>query len=99
MAMSQGFATALRGTGRPDNAIVVTRGSNSEITSFVELEERKAVLDHTPAVLAPDGTPLVSWDWVSMMALPRKSDGKRTNVVLRCVTPEAFQVRTGLRLI
>ena len=33
MAMSQGFATALRGTGRPDNAIVVARGSNSEITS------------------------------------------------------------------
>ena len=99
MAMSQGFATALRGTGRPDNAIVVTRGSNSEITSFIEPEERKAVLDHTLPVLGSDGKPLVSWDWVSILALPRKSDGKRTNVVLRCVTPEAFQVRTGIRLV
>ena len=31
----------------------------------------------------PDGRPLASWEWVSVMALPRKSDGRRTNVVLR----------------
>jgi putative ABC transport system permease protein len=99
MAMAQGFAAALRGTGRSDNVIVVGRGSNSEVTSFVELEERKAILDHTPAVLGADGRPLVSWDWVSIVALPRKSDGKRTNVVLRSVPPQARQVRTGIRLI
>ncbi len=99
MAMSQGFASALRGTGRPDNAIVVSRGSNSEVTSFVELEERLAILDHLPAVRGPDGRPLVSWEWVSVVALPRKSDGRRTNVVLRSVTPQALLVRTGIRLI
>ncbi len=33
------------------------------------------------------------------MALPRKSDGKRTNVVLRSVTPQTFLVRTGIHLI
>jgi ABC-type lipoprotein release transport system permease subunit len=98
MAMSQGFATALRGTGRPDNAIVVSRGSNSEVTSFVELEERLAIVDHLPAVRGPDGRPLVSWEWVSVVALPRKSDGRRTNVVLRSVTPQALLVRTGIRL-
>jgi putative ABC transport system permease protein len=99
MAMSQGFATALRGTGRPDNAIVVSRGSNSELTSFVELEERQAILDHVPAVRGPDGRALVSWEWVSIVALPRKSDGRRTNVVLRSVTPQALLVRTGIRLV
>jgi hypothetical protein len=30
MAMSQGFRAALRGTGRLDNAMVTSRGSNSE---------------------------------------------------------------------
>jgi len=98
MAMSQGFATALRGTGRPDNAIVVSRGSNSEVTSFLEMEDRRAILDHVPAVRGPDGRPLVSWEWVSIVALPRKSDGRRTNVVLRSVTPQALLVRTGIRL-
>jgi len=31
------------------------------------------------------------------MALPRKADGKRTNVVLRFVTPQAFLVRSGIQ--
>ena len=99
MAMSQGFRAALRGTGRKDNAIVVSRGSNSEVVSFVELEDRNAILDQAHVVAGPDGRPLVSWEWASVMALPRKSDGKRTNVVLRAVTPQALLVRTGIHLI
>ena len=98
LAMSQGFAAALRGTGRVDNAIVVSRGSNSEMTSFVELEDRKAILDYLPLAPGPNGQPLASFEWVSVMALPRKADGRRTNVVLRSVTPQAFLVRTGIHL-
>ncbi len=99
MAMSQGFRAALRGTGRPDNVIVVSRGSNSEVVSFVEVEDRNAILDHVQVVPGPDGQPLVSWEWASVMALPRKSDGKRTNVVLRSVMPQSLKVRTGIHLI
>lgn len=99
MAMAQGFKAALRGTGRSDNAIVVGRGSNSEVTSFVELKDRNAILDHVLLLRGPDGAPLASWEWVSVMTLPRKSDGRRTNVVLRAVSPRAFQVRTGIHVI
>jgi putative ABC transport system permease protein len=99
MAMSQGFAAALRGTGRSDNVIVVSRGSNSEVVSFVALEERNAILDHVAVARGPDGRPLVSWEWAEVMALPRKSDGRRTNVVFRSVTPQALLVRTGIRVI
>ena len=99
MAMSQGFQSALRGTGREDNAIVVSRGSNSEVTSRVELEERKAILDHLASARGAADPPLASWEWVSVMALPRTSDGKRTNVVLRTVPPQALAVRTGIRIL
>jgi ABC-type lipoprotein release transport system permease subunit len=98
MAMSQGFATALRGTGRSDNVMIVSRGSNSEVTSRVVIEDRNAILQHLPEVQARDGSRLASWEWVSVMALPRKSDGRRSNVVLRAVTPQAFLVRTGIQL-
>jgi putative ABC transport system permease protein len=99
LAMAQGFSTALRETGRDDNAIVVSRGSNSEVTSRVELEERHAILDHVNPAPGPDGEPLASWEWVSVMALPRKSDGRRVNVVLRMVRPQATSVRGGIRLM
>jgi ABC-type lipoprotein release transport system permease subunit len=98
MAMSNGFATALRGTGRLDNAIVVSRGSNSEVTSRVELDDRSAILDHLATMRGPDGQLLESGELVSVMSLPRRSDGRRTNVVLRRVTPRALAVRTGIRL-
>jgi putative ABC transport system permease protein len=98
MAMSHGFSAALRGTGRPDNVIVVSRGSNSEVTSRVILEDRNAILQHLPEVLGDNGQRLMSWEWVTVMALPRKSDGRRTNVVFRLVKPETFLVRSGIRL-
>ena len=44
MAMSEGFRAALRGSGRVDNAIVVTRGSASEMLSEVEPEDRNVIL-------------------------------------------------------
>lgn len=98
-AMSQGFAMALRGTGRDDNVMIVSRGSNSEITSRVNIDQRNAILEHLQPAVGADGRPLASWEWVAVMALPRKADGKRTNVVLRSVTSQAFQVRTGIRFI
>jgi ABC-type lipoprotein release transport system permease subunit len=99
VAMSQGFAAALRGTGREDNVMVVSRGSNSEVTSRVEIDQRNAILEHLQPATGEDGRLLASWEWVSVMALPRKADGKRTNVVLRSVTPQAFQVRSGIHFI
>jgi putative ABC transport system permease protein len=98
-SMSQGFATALRGTGRDDNAMIVSRGSNSEMTSRIEIDQRSAIIDQAQPALAANGQPMASWEWVAVMALPRKADGKRTNVVLRSVTPQAFLVRTGIRFI
>ena len=98
-AMSQGFATALRGTGREDNVMVVSRGSNSEVTSRVEIDQRNAILEQVQPPSSPDGRLLVSWEGVSVIALPGKADGKRTNVVLRSITPQAFQVRSGIRFI
>ena len=39
MSMSEGFAPALRATGRRDNAMIVQRGSGSELTSWVPLDQ------------------------------------------------------------
>ena len=97
VAMSPGFAAALRGTGREGNVMVVSRGSNSEVNSRVEIDQRNAIIEQVQPDAGPDGRLLASWEWVSVMALPRKADGKRTNVVLRSVTPQAFLVRSGIR--
>ena len=95
LAMSQGFADGAARHGPRDNAIVVSRGSNSEVTSRVELEERNAILDQVAAARGADGRPLASWEWVSVMALPREADGTRTNVVLRSRDPAGVRGADG----
>ena len=97
MAMSKGFATALRSTGRADNAIVVTSGSSSELTSDVSLEHRNAILADKRLAHGPDGRALASWEWVAVMALPKRVGG-RTNVTLGAVPPQAFEVRGGIQV-
>ena len=44
MSMSEGFKAALRSTGRTDNAIIVQRGSASELTSGVPLDDRNKII-------------------------------------------------------
>jgi ABC-type lipoprotein release transport system permease subunit len=95
MAMAEGFRMALKSTGRTDNAIVVQRGSASELTSGVPLEQRNQIVVDDRIARGPDGQALASWEWVVVMMLP-KADGSPTNVTLRAVPPRAFEVRGGV---
>jgi putative ABC transport system permease protein len=98
LAMSEGFTMALRSTGNPGNAIIVMRGSGGEAMSSVPLEHRQRILDKDGLARGPDGRVLASWEWLISISQPRKSDGRRTNVTLRAVPPQAFEVRGGIRL-
>jgi ABC-type lipoprotein release transport system permease subunit len=98
MSMSEGFRAALRSTGRTDNAIVVQRGSASELTSGVPLDQRNQIIVDERVARGPDGQPLASWEWVVVISLPKVSDNMPTNVTLRAVTARAFEVRGGVRV-
>ena len=99
MAMSAGFEKALRTTGRTDNAIVVQRGSGSELTSAVPIGDRNMIMVDERVARDAAGKPLASWDWVIVLGLPRKADDQPANVTLRAVTPSAFEVRGGIRIV
>jgi ABC-type lipoprotein release transport system permease subunit len=99
MAMSEGFSSALRSSGRTDNAMVVTRGSASEMLSEVPTSTRDLITADERVARFPDGRAMASWEAVMIMALPKRSDGRRTNVTLRGVPPEAFDVRGGIRVV
>lgn len=99
MAMSEGFKAALRSTGRSDNAIVVQRGSASELTSGLSLDARNLIVVDERVARDAKGQPLASWEWVVVIGLPKKSDGLPTNVTLRAVTPRGFEVRGGIDVV
>jgi putative ABC transport system permease protein len=99
MSMSEGFKAALRSTGRTDNAIIVQRGSASELTSAVPLDDRNKIIVDERVARDAEGRPLASWEWVIVISLPKRSDGMPTNVTLRAVTPRAFEVRGGIDVV
>ena len=98
MAMSEGFAVALRSTGRKDNAIIVQRGSASELTSGVPLEQRNLIIVDERVARDPDGQPLMSPEWVIVLSLPKR-DGQPTNVTMRAITRKGIEVRGGIRMV
>jgi putative ABC transport system permease protein len=99
LAMSEGFSQALRSTGHRDNAIVVQRGVASELMSQVHLDERNRILTDARIARDPAGRVLGSWETLTVMPLPRATDGRRSNVALRVVPPVAFDVHDGITIL
>jgi putative ABC transport system permease protein len=99
MSMSEGFRLALRATGRDDNAIIVQRGSASELTSGVPIEHRNQIIVDDRVARGSDGQPLASWDWVIVISAPKVTDGSPTNVTFRAVPPRAYEVRGGIEIV
>jgi putative ABC transport system permease protein len=98
-AMSNGFATALASTGDPRNGIVVQRGSGSELTSFFSREHRNLLEVDARIARDAEGKPMVSPEIVIVANLKRKIDDAPTNITVRGVTPKAFEVRNGIRIV
>jgi len=98
-AMSAGFRIALRATGRPDNAMVVQKGSQSELTSGIPRAQASIFMVDARVARGADGQPLASPEIVVVASLTRKLDGVPVNVLVRGVTPRAFEVRGGLKIL
>ena len=98
-AMANGFLQTLSATGNPANAIVVQRGSGSELTSFFSREHRNLIEADARIARGADGLPLTSPEIVIVANLKRKADGEPTNVTVRGVTPNAFKIRSGVKIV
>jgi putative ABC transport system permease protein len=98
MSMSEGFATALRATGSAQNAMVVQRGSMSELTSWIPIDQKNMIVAHDVVAHGADGAALVSPE-VIVVTMKPKADGEPTNVTIRGVTLKGQEVRGGIRIV
>jgi putative ABC transport system permease protein len=96
LAMATGFRYALQATGRLENAIVVQRGSASELSSWIPVDEARVVETDDRVARAADGQPLASPEIVIITSMVRQADGTPTNVTIRGVTSRAFRVRSDV---
>jgi ABC-type lipoprotein release transport system permease subunit len=99
LAMEAGFRISLRSTGSPLNGIVTQRGSQSELTSWMQIGDANTVKVDPRVARDSDGQPMASCEVVILANRPKRTDGQPANVTFRGVSPMAFKVRNGIKII
>jgi putative ABC transport system permease protein len=98
MAMVVGLGSAISDTGSPDNVVVVRKGSTTETSSAVQLDQFEALKFLPQIKRDADGNPLASPE-LPVQVLMQRSGGASDNVVVRGVLPVALQVHQNVHLI
>jgi putative ABC transport system permease protein len=98
LSMAQGFRRAMTTGGDPLTAIVLRSGASSETGSMLDLDTVRLVKDG-PGVARHDGRSQASAEFVVVVHHPQAGTGKRMNITMRGVEPEAFVVRDEIRVV
>lgn len=97
LSMATGFEGLLSSTGDPDTVIVLQAGSDSEMTSNLDVETTRILAD-APGLRREVSGPVVSREVFVAVDVPKKTTGTDANVPLRGVESGAFRVRDGFEL-
>jgi putative ABC transport system permease protein len=99
LMMSEGIRATLVATGQGDNIIVLRKGAGAEINSAVE-RSQAAILSTLPGIATDAlGRPLISGEPVVLISLPKRSNGKPSNVSVRGTSDRGLALRPDVRIV
>jgi putative ABC transport system permease protein len=98
LALANGFAVALTGTGSKDNVVVLRRGADTELSSGIGRDAISIISSFPHIAAGTDGKPMVSPETYVVINLPRVGADTLAiaNVVARGVSDRAFEVRRNI---
>jgi putative ABC transport system permease protein len=99
LAMAQGFLDTMGHTGRPDRAIVLRGGSQSELASTISRDNAQAIADAKGVKVDQSGHAIQSAEMVAIVDQPLRQTGTPANLTFRGVGPQAFELRPELKLV
>jgi ABC-type lipoprotein release transport system permease subunit len=99
LMLAHGIEKALVATGSEDNAIVVRKGSQSEIMSMIERDTANIIKTQPEIAQDAQGAPLVASEVVVLINLPKRETHKPSNVQIRGVSPESLTMRSQIKLV
>jgi ABC-type antimicrobial peptide transport system permease subunit len=99
LMMSEGIRSTLVATGQPDNVMVLRQGAGAEINSAIG-RGQAAILSTLPGIATDSlGRPLLSAEPVVLINLPKRSNGKPSNVTVRGTSETGLQLRPGVQIV
>jgi putative ABC transport system permease protein len=99
LALAAGFKASLVTTGSPDNALILRKGADSEISSGISLDQANILKALPEVAVGPDGRPRASVEMVIVVNKDRLGQKGSSNVMLRGVDPAAPELRGGITLV
>lgn len=93
MMLLAGLKKAFVSSGDPLNVLVVRKGSTSELVGGFA-KDKLPMLRTLPGIATDShGQPMVSGEWVVLVALPRKNGSGNVNVTLRGMEQDGIELR------
>ena len=93
LMLAEGLKKTLVDTGSYDNAVVIRKGSGSEVQSWID-REQAGIIETDPIVATgTDGKPLVARELVVLIGLPKKDTEKVSNVTIRGISEASLALR------
>ncbi|MGE4539147.1 MAG: ABC transporter permease [Desulfovibrio sp.] len=99
LMLAEGLRQTLVATGSPGNAIVLRKGSETEVQSGIERQAAAAMTTRPEIALGRDGRTLAAKESVVLIGLTKKSTGKVSNVVIRGTQSASLPLRPQIRII
>jgi len=101
LALANGFRAALARTGSDNNALILRRGADSELSSGIDRPTATLIASSPHVAVAADGRPLVSPEVYVLIPLVRLGGDSTSvgNVVVRGVSDKAWEVRANIHLV
>ncbi len=98
LMLDAGLKRTLVTTGEFDNAVVIRKGSETEVQSAIA-RDQAAVIEANPAVArGSDGQPLAAKETVVLISLLRRGDSRPSNVVIRGTSATGLALRPQARV-
>jgi hypothetical protein len=95
LMLAQGLERTLVETGSYDNALLLRKGSTSEVLSFVP-RDQASILETLPEIATgSNGERLFAKEVVVLVAIPKRGSNKPSNVVFRGIERLPPPERTG----
>ena len=99
LMMGEGIRATLVATGQPDNLLVLRKGAGAEINSGIT-RRQAAIIESLPGIATNGlGERLLSKEPVVLNTLPKRSNGKPSNVTLRGTSALGKELRPQVRIV
>jgi putative ABC transport system permease protein len=99
LAMGEGFAATLKGTGNDTTAIILRGGSQAETNSVITRDQVPLISSLAGIARGADGRAAISPELSQVVNMVTRSDGTDANAQLRGVGDAAWALRPQVKLI